>query len=123
MSYSEDNTRAERIVRGFSKSDPETVELPPRYEVGGRVGEGATAVVYRAWDRELKRFVAIKVLREHANLSDIARQRFRREAATAAGLAHPHLVQVHDAGEAGGKLYIVMELVEGKPLSDLLADR
>jgi serine/threonine-protein kinase len=123
MSYSEDNARAERIVRGLSNSVPETVQLPPRYEVGARLGEGATAVVYRAWDRDLRRFVAIKVLREQASLSEIARQRFRREAATAAGLAHPHLVQVHDAGEAGGKLYIVMELVEGRPLSEMLTER
>jgi formylglycine-generating enzyme required for sulfatase activity/tRNA A-37 threonylcarbamoyl transferase component Bud32 len=95
----------------------------PRYDFQGLLGEGATAIVYQAWDRELKRPAAIKILREHAAQSEIARQRFRREAATAAGLAHPHLVQVHDAGESGGRLYIVMELVEGRPLSEILKDR
>lgn len=94
----------------------------PRYEFRGRLGEGATAVVYRAWDRDLKRPVAIKVLRETSALSEIARERFRREAATAAGLAHPNLVQVYDAGESGGQLHIVMELVDGRPLSEVLKE-
>src|SRR6185295_9417703 len=48
----------------------------------------------------------------------IARQRFRREAQAAAGLAHPNVITVHDAGEADGRLYLVMELVDGKPLSE-----
>jgi serine/threonine-protein kinase len=95
----------------------------PRYEFQGRLGEGATAIVHRAWDRELKRHVAIKVLREHAALSELSRQRFRREASTAAGLAHPNLVQIHDAGESEGRLFIVMELVEGRPLSEILKER
>jgi len=108
---------------GGSEGVPDARAILSRYELQGRLGEGATAVVYRAWDRELKRPVAVKVLREHAALSEIARQRFRREATTAAGLAHPHVVQVFDAGEAQGKLYIVMELVDGQPFSEILKKR
>jgi serine/threonine-protein kinase len=95
-------------------------EVPdiPRYELQDRLGEGTTAVVYRAWDRTLKRPVALKVLRESAALSDIARERFRREAQAAGGLSHPNVVLVHDVGEAAGRLYIVLELVEGRPLFD-----
>ncbi|HZE95682.1 MAG TPA: tetratricopeptide repeat protein [Planctomycetota bacterium] len=94
----------------------------PRYEIWQRIGEGVTAVVYDAWDRDLKRRVALKVLRERASLSEIARLRFRREAQAAAGLAHPNVVTVYDAGEAGGRLYIVMELVEGRSFGELLKD-
>jgi serine/threonine-protein kinase len=94
----------------------------PRYEVQEKAGEGATAIVYRALDRELKRPVALKVLREGPGMSAIARERFRREARTAAVLAHPNVVQVHDAGEAEGQLYIVMELVQGRPFSAILAE-
>jgi tRNA A-37 threonylcarbamoyl transferase component Bud32/ferric-dicitrate binding protein FerR (iron transport regulator) len=123
MSYSEDNTRADRIVRGLSTPLPDTVLVPSRYEVQTRVGEGVTAVVYRAWDRELKRHVAIKVLRDHAGLKEISRERFRREAATSAGLAHPNLVQVYDAGDFEGQPYIVMELIDGRPLVEILKER
>src|SRR5579862_376217 len=92
----------------------------PRYEFREPIGQGATAVVYRAWDRDLKRLVAIKVLREGASLSAVARDRFRREAQAAANLIHPAVVTVHDAGEQAGRLYLVMELIEGQALSDLL---
>src|SRR5262245_61932061 len=78
----------------------------PRYEVRGPLGEGATSVVLRAWDRELKRTVALKVLRDSLALQADARERFRREAEAAARLIHPHVVAVHDAGEHDGKLYL-----------------
>jgi len=92
----------------------------PRYEFRETVGEGASAIVYRAWDRELQRLVAIKVLREGAALSTVSRDRFRREAQAAAKLIHPCVVTVYDAGEHKGCLYQVMELIVGRPLSELL---
>jgi tRNA A-37 threonylcarbamoyl transferase component Bud32 len=94
----------------------------PRYEVREFMGEGATATVWRAWDRELSRPVALKTLKESAGISPIARERFHREAKVAAGLNHPNIVQVHDGGEAEGQLYLVMELVEGRPLSAVLVE-
>ncbi|HEX7896128.1 MAG TPA: protein kinase [Planctomycetota bacterium] len=94
----------------------------PRYEIRERIGEGATAVVYAAWDRQLRRDVALKVLRERALLGETAELRFRREARAAAALTHPNLVAVYDAGEAGGRLYIVMELVAGRSLKGLIRD-
>src|SRR6185436_6904799 len=107
-------------MSGFSAS--EAAPDVPRYEPREKVGEGATAVVYRAWDRDLKRGVALKVLRDGAGMSELARTRFRREAQTAAGLDHPNLVKVYDAGEAAGQLYIVMEFVEGRSLEDLMRE-
>ena len=101
------------------------VDVPdiPRYEILGRLGEGATAVVYRALDRELHRYVALKVQRQLVAPDDVACQRFRREAQAAAGIPHPNVVMVHDAGEDKGRLYLVMELVDGRPLSELLKER
>jgi len=93
----------------------------PRYDIQGRAGEGATAVVYAAWDRELKRPVALKVLKGASVMSDLARHRFRREATAAAGILHPNVVSVYDVGEAEGQPYLVLELVDGKPLSEALA--
>jgi tetratricopeptide (TPR) repeat protein/tRNA A-37 threonylcarbamoyl transferase component Bud32 len=123
----------ERETLGFPKDPPARIDddrrpkdallsdLPriPRYEVLERLGEGATAVVYRARDRELGRLVALKVLRPKMALSEESRQRFRREAKAAAGLSHPHVVSIHDAGEESGQFYLVMELVDGRPMSDL----
>src|SRR6185436_9566881 len=98
----------------------ESVPDVPRYEIRDRIGEGASSVVYRAWDQELRRTVALKVLRESAGLSDVARERFRREARTTAGLSHLNVVTVHDAGESKGQFYLVMEYVDGKPLGTFL---
>jgi len=97
--------------------DPESA-LRRRYEIRDRAGEGATSVVYRAWDRELGRMVALKLIREKAGFSEVARERFRREVHAAASLSHPNVVTVHDAGSEGGRLYLVMEMVDGSPLSD-----
>jgi serine/threonine protein kinase len=88
--------------------------------VRGVLGEGATSVVYSAWDRELQRPVAIKLLRESSVLSELARQRFRREAQAAAGMAHPNVVTLYDAGEQDGRPYLVLELVEGRSFSETL---
>jgi tetratricopeptide (TPR) repeat protein/tRNA A-37 threonylcarbamoyl transferase component Bud32 len=107
---------AEGLRDHESRRPAEALPSFSRYEVRARIGEGISAVVYRAWDRELQREVALKVLHESALLSDLGRERFRREAEAAAGLAHPNVVAVFDAGEEAGRPYLVMELVEGHPL-------
>ncbi len=98
------------------KNETQGAPSIPRYEIRERVGEGATAVVFRAWDRELKRSVALKVLRGRAALSPVMRERFHREAQASAGLDHPNVVRVYDAGEHEGDLYLVLEFVSGRPL-------
>jgi len=94
-----------------------------RYELRQRVGEGATATVYHAWDRELERPVAVKLLRDEVSLDPLGRQRFQKEVEAAMKLYHPNLVSVFAAGEASGRPYLVMELVKGRTLTELLRQR
>jgi serine/threonine-protein kinase len=74
-------------------------------------------VVYRARDERLQRRVAVKVLPPELAFQREIRERFTREAQTAARLAHPHIVPIHDVGEGGGLVYFVMGLIEGESLA------
>lgn len=94
-----------------------------RYEIRQRVGEGATAVVYHAWDRQENRPVALKLLRDEVSVDPIGRERFHREVEAARRLSHPNLVTVYAAGVAGGRPFLVMELVKGRPFSEILRQR
>jgi serine/threonine protein kinase len=91
-----------------------------RYEVRTLLGRGGMATVYLAHDRELDRPVALKVL-HRSGADDEFAHRFRREAQTAARLAHPNVVQIFDTGEEDGDQFIVMEYVEGEGLDAVLA--
>jgi eukaryotic-like serine/threonine-protein kinase len=92
--------------------------LADRYALGALLGAGGMARVVVAHDRLLDREVAVKLLRSTPD--PVARERFVREARTAARLRHPDAVLVYDAGDHEGQPYIVMELVEGETLGDLL---
>jgi serine/threonine protein kinase len=80
-----------------------------RYEMLEQIGRGGASVVYRALDRHLQRIVAIKVLRDGILADDTSRERFRAEAEAVAKLQHPHIVQIHDYGEADGFQYLALE--------------
>jgi eukaryotic-like serine/threonine-protein kinase len=94
-----------------------------RYRLERPLGHGGMASVYLARDSELDRPVTVKLLAENAAGDDGLRERFVREARLAARLSHPNIVSVFDAGEDGGRPYIVMEHVEGETLAELLAGR
>ena len=117
-----DLVKVDHLLRLLAEEKSRPASLPdiPRYEIRERLGEGTSAVVHRAWDKQLQRPVAIKILRDAMVVSDLARQRFQREAQAAAGISHPNVVTVHDAGEADGRPYLVMELVEGRGLNEIL---
>jgi serine/threonine protein kinase len=91
-----------------------------RYRIDNMLGRGGMATVYLAHDGELDRPVAIKLLADHLADDSSFRNRFVREARLAAGLSHPNIVQIYDAGEDDGNPYIVMEYVEGRSLSEQL---
>lgn len=90
------------------------------YEVGAQLGAGGMGVVYRATDTKLGRDVALKLLPVGATEDATARERLLNEARTASSLNHPHIGTIYEVGEAEGRVYIAMELVEGRPLSVLV---
>ena len=91
-----------------------------RYTILETLGMGGMGVVYRARDEKLEREVAIKMLAAGVLRNEAARKHFRLEALALAKLNHPNIAAVYDAGEQDGQDYIVMELVQGEPLSALL---
>ena len=91
--------------------------LNERYRLDAEIGRGGMGIVYRAHDMLLDRDVAVKVLSEAA-LDSESRDRLLHEAQAAARLNHPNVASVHDAGEADGSPFIVMELVEGPSLHE-----
>jgi serine/threonine-protein kinase len=90
------------------------------YRIISRLGAGGMGEVYRARDAQLDRDVAVKVLPASSFDDPTARARLVREARAAAALNHPNICTVYEVGEANGRAYIAMELVEGRTLSALL---
>jgi len=93
--------------------------LADRYTIERELGRGGMATVYLAQDDKHRRLVALKVLRPELAAA-LGPERFLREIETAAGLNHPHILPLHDSGEAAGWLYYVMPLVEGESLRSRL---
>ncbi len=91
-----------------------------RYELREIVGEGAMARVYKAYDPEIDRTLAVKLLKSQLADDDQYRSRFLREARAAGVLSHPNIVTIFDVGVDGKKPYIAMELIDGLTLGDLL---
>jgi tRNA A-37 threonylcarbamoyl transferase component Bud32 len=91
-----------------------------QYLIEAEIGRGGMAVVYRALDLRLQRRVAIKVLPPELSFNGDVRERFLREAQTAAQLSHPHIVPIFSVDERGGIVYFVMALVEGETVGQLM---
>jgi S1-C subfamily serine protease/serine/threonine protein kinase len=85
-------------------------------------GRGGMGEVWRAFDTETKRTVAVKLLPASAADDPVFEARFRREAEAAAGLSDPHVVPIHHFGEIDGRLYVDMRLIEGQDLEVVLAE-
>ncbi|NOZ01141.1 MAG: protein kinase, partial [Deltaproteobacteria bacterium] len=103
-----------------SKS-PVPEQLSERYKVLSRLGEGGTAVVYLAVDKVLKREVVLKILSNPSLPGELAEEYFMREAQIVAGMSHPNIVTVFDVGNAGNRMYQVMEYIEGRSLDEILS--
>jgi len=87
------------------------------YEILASIGKGGMGEVYRARDTRLDREVAVKVLPQ-SFATEVARERFQREARAASALSHPHICAVYDVGESAGHPFLVMELLDGKTLRE-----
>jgi serine/threonine-protein kinase len=94
--------------------------LAGEYSLQRELGRGGMGIVYLARDVQLDRDVAIKVLPAEMADSAESRERFLREARTAAGLSHPNIVPIHRVGEAGGFVFFVMSYIEGETLGERL---
>jgi serine/threonine-protein kinase len=92
-----------------------------RYELRGTLGEGGFATVYRAFDPALRREVALKALHPHLAANPEFRRRFLAEIQASAALRHPNIVTVYDVGEADGRPFFTMELIDGPTLADLIS--
>src|SRR4029078_13224610 len=91
--------------------------LGDAYTIEGEVGRGGMGVVYRARDERLQRRVAHQVLPAELAFQKDIRERFTREAQTAARLSHPHIVPIHTVGEGQGLVYFVMGYVDGESVA------
>ena len=115
------------MSQGHPSTPPDPKVIAGRYQVEKRLGAGAMGVVYKAKDLTLRRPVAIKTIRfdtmaASRTASDDLRERFKREARTAAHLKHPNIVTIYDIGDVEGLSYIAMEFIDGVGLERILAD-
>ncbi|MDI1311144.1 serine/threonine-protein kinase, partial [Prosthecobacter sp.] len=109
---------------GFAPYAPPSLESVraafPHLEVTGLIGSGGMGAVYKARQPQLDRFVALKILPAELASQPGFSERFQREAQALARLSHPHIVTVHDFGQAGGFYYLLMEFIDGVNLRQLL---
>ncbi len=101
-------------------SDPEHLGRLGVYEVHAVLGRGGMGVVLKAFDLSLRRFVAVKVLSSHLAANPLHRQRFLREARSAAAVRHEHVVGIHAVEDSGALPFLVMEYVPGQTLQERL---
>lgn len=93
------------------------------YEIHQKLGEGGMGIVYRGFDVNLRRNVAIKVLRPEYSSNREARERFLREARSAAAISHDNVVTIHHVGDHQGTAYLVMPLLKGMSLESFLVKK
>ena len=99
------------------------MQIAERFDLGERIGGGATADVHRAFDRELDRDVVVRLLRGDVAEDEEHVERFQREAEAASDIRHPNVVAVLDHGVVDDRPFLVRELVEGSTLEDLIERR
>ncbi|NVB40513.1 protein kinase [Pseudenhygromyxa sp. WMMC2535] len=120
----------ETIAEGREEQAPGEVLTCPlergasvdRYVIIERLGEGGMGVVYQAYDPELDRKVALKLLRPKGSDQELAAARLQREAKAMAKLSHPNVVVIHDVGIHDGQVWLAMEFIAGGDLQDWMGD-
>ncbi len=105
---------------GFSLALEPRTEFGPRYRIESLLGEGGMGSVYKAYDKDLDRIVAIKLLRPGLASHPAAMQRFKQELLLASKISHKNILRIHDLGDVGGVKFISMAYVEGEDLHHLL---
>ncbi len=112
------------VLRGAVKSavfgTTEALPRVGRFSVLRKIGQGGMGVVYSAYDEQLDRRVAIKMVRADLTSSETTRTRVLREARAMARLSHPNVAQVYEVGALGNQLFVAMEYVDGSSLREWL---
>jgi serine/threonine-protein kinase len=117
-SFLREVARASGDAPSFTGTEP--IRLA-HFRIVSRLGAGGMGIVYRAWDEKLERNVALKILPTAFQSDPERRRRFLREARSAAAVPHPNIATVYEIGEAEDRIFIAMELVEGKTLRSRIA--
>ena len=104
---------------GFGQLDPGTI-LGGRYEIVRLLGQGGMGAVYQAYDRELERQVALKVIRSDLAANPEILKRFKQELILARQITHKNVIRIHDLGDVDGIKYISMPYIKGDDLSTRL---
>jgi eukaryotic-like serine/threonine-protein kinase len=120
--------RLEKLLSHESARATATASLPAEehlpkirgFDIDGEIGRGGMGVVYRAWETKLARTVALKIVPSGPMTGSRERRRWLAEARCVTRVCHPNIVQIHDAGEADGWLYLVLEFVLGESLKERL---
>ncbi|WP_375771388.1 serine/threonine-protein kinase [Archangium gephyra] len=114
------NTGRSRSQRGRAPEDVPPVSQVGRYLLLERLGQGGMGVVYAAYDPDLDRKVALKLLQTEGQISETARARLLREAQAMARVSHPNVIPIFDVGVWGDQVFLAMELADGGTLSNWL---
>jgi serine/threonine-protein kinase len=112
-------TFAEEVTQSHVK---ELGVVRDRYELLQQVGEGATGIVYKAYDKLLQVKIAVKILRQEYTNNDAILDRFRQEILLSRDIGHPNILRIYHLGESEGNKYITMQWVEGATLATLVAE-
>jgi len=111
------------LISHFAGVEPRVPKRLGKYELHGRIGSGGMGVVFKGFDPDLSRMVAIKVLQPHLAQSEVARRRFQREARAAAAISHENVLTIHSVEEQDQFPFLVMEFVSGTSLKEYISHR
>jgi eukaryotic-like serine/threonine-protein kinase len=109
-----------QVSSGFSMALEPGSQFGPRYRIESLLGRGGMGAVYKAYDKELDRIVALKLVRPELTVDPSTMQRFKQELLLASKISHKNILRIHDLGEVGGTKFISMAYVEGEDLQHLL---
>ena len=116
-----DNVIQAQTQSSLSQTSSPEVDFGPRYRVEKVLGEGGMGIVYKAWDKELERTVALKLIRRDLTRDPEISQRFKQELLLASKVSHRNVLRIHDLGDGPGDTkFISMAFVEGQDLGQLL---
>jgi tetratricopeptide (TPR) repeat protein len=118
------SSQASRFARpptaGISHDFEPGDDFGPRYRIESLIGEGGMGKVYKAYDKELDRIVALKLVRSELASDPASMQRFKQELLLASKISHKNILRIHDLGDVEGTKFISMTYVEGEDLDDVL---